>query len=162
MRHLALEFPDDPTVVHIEDQFLCGRSLLLAPILDRDARRRVYLPPGGWHDFHTGERLEGPQWIEREWPIETFPLFVRAGAVLPLAPVVQHTGELDYQRLTLVCALDDDAATGQIATPGGGTLGFEVRHRADGLHVRTSRPVEHLTAERPGGETIRIAAVEGL
>jgi alpha-glucosidase (family GH31 glycosyl hydrolase) len=94
MRSLWLEYPDDPVAVGRDDEYLWGRDILVAPVVEKGATsRRVYLPRGGWYDFWTGERVEGGREIAREVDLETMPLYVRAGAILPLGPVKQYTGE---------------------------------------------------------------------
>jgi alpha-D-xyloside xylohydrolase len=103
-RPLALAFGDDPTTWRIADEFLCGDGLLVAPLLEPGGRRRVYLPRGRWTDWWTRDVLEGPSWIEVEHPLETSPLFVREGAVVPLGPPMQHVGERPTDPLTLVVA----------------------------------------------------------
>ena len=94
LRHLVIEFQNDPTTFNIEDQFLCGRNLLIAPILTKNNTRLIYLPEGNWYDYWTGEQLTGPQWISRTYTLEFIPIFVRAGTILPLGPEVQCTDEL--------------------------------------------------------------------
>jgi alpha-glucosidase len=92
MRPLALAFAKDRRTHHLDDQFLLGDALLAAPVgYPGQTWRRVYLPGGPWYDFWTGERHSGE--VSVAAPLERMPLFVRAGAVLPLAPVMQHTGE---------------------------------------------------------------------
>ena len=94
MRALWLHYPDDPIAVARGDQFLWGSDILVAPVVEQGATlRQVYLPRGGWFDFWTNERHEGGQEILRKVDLETMPLYVRAGAILPLGPVKQYTGE---------------------------------------------------------------------
>ena len=94
MRALWLHYPDDPAAVARGDQYLWGRDLLVAPVVEKGATaRRVYLPRGTWHDFWTGERHEGGSEIARTVDIETLPLYVRAGGIVPMGPVKQYTGE---------------------------------------------------------------------
>jgi alpha-glucosidase (family GH31 glycosyl hydrolase) len=94
MRALWLHFPDDPKAVTCEDQYLWGRSVLVAPVVEKGATtRRVYLPQSAWYDFWTGEHIEGGREVERTVDLETMPLYVRAGSILPLGPVKQFTGE---------------------------------------------------------------------
>ncbi|MGB6483662.1 MAG: TIM-barrel domain-containing protein [Candidatus Acidiferrales bacterium] len=94
MRALWLHYPDDPAAVARGDEYLWGRDILVAPVCEKGASsRRVYLPRGDWYDFWAGERTEGGREINRDVDLETLPLFVRAGAILPLGPVRQHTGE---------------------------------------------------------------------
>lgn len=94
MRALWLHYPDDPIAVARDDEYLWGREILVAPIFENDATsRRVYLPKGPWHDFWTAERLEGGKEITRAVDLETMPLYVRGGAILPLGPVKQYVDE---------------------------------------------------------------------
>ncbi|HEV2305228.1 MAG TPA: TIM-barrel domain-containing protein [Candidatus Acidoferrales bacterium] len=93
-RALWLHYPDDPVAVARDDEYLWGRDILVAPVCEEGATsRRVYLPQGEWYDFWTGERTRGGREISRDVDLETLPLFVRAGAILPLGPVKQYTGE---------------------------------------------------------------------
>ncbi|AZN41598.1 TIM-barrel domain-containing protein [Paenibacillus albus] len=82
-RALVLDFPEDEQVHAIDDSYMMGDNLLVAPILNEGTGRSVYLPEGDWYDFWSGTRYEGKQHIVAE-TIE-IPLFVRAGTILPLA-----------------------------------------------------------------------------
>jgi alpha-glucosidase (family GH31 glycosyl hydrolase) len=94
MRALWLHHPDDPEAVQRGDQYLWGRDLLVAPVVEQGAStRRVYLPKGLWFDFWTGEQVTGGREIERAVDLATLPLYVRAGAVIPTGPVRQFDGE---------------------------------------------------------------------
>jgi alpha-glucosidase/alpha-D-xyloside xylohydrolase len=103
MRALWLHYPDDLAAVARGDQFLWGRDVLVSPVVEKGARSRsLYLPRGGWYDFWTEERLEGGREIERKVDLETMPLHVRAGTILPLGPIKQHTGDPVDGPVTLV------------------------------------------------------------
>jgi alpha-glucosidase/alpha-D-xyloside xylohydrolase len=94
MRALWLHHHDDPTAVARGDQFLWGRDILVSPVVEKGASsRRLYLPRGVWFDFWTEEKLEGGRDIDRLVDVETMPLHVRAGAVIPLGPVKQYVEE---------------------------------------------------------------------
>ncbi len=94
IRALWLHHPDDPAAVARGDEYLYGRDILVAPVVEKAATSRtVYLPKGVWYDFWTRERLEGGREISRPVDLQTMPLYVRAGALLPLGPVLQYTGE---------------------------------------------------------------------
>jgi alpha-glucosidase (family GH31 glycosyl hydrolase) len=94
MRALWIHFPDDPRAVACSDQYLWGKSIMVAPVVEKGAdTRQVYLPQGGWYDFWTGERIEGGREIARSIDLETMPLYIREGSVLPLGPVKQYTTE---------------------------------------------------------------------
>lgn len=94
MRAMPLTFPDDPAAWAFEQQYLLGPSLLVAPVIEPGGVTRLYLPAGGWYDVNTGGRFEGPSVLERAVPLDQMPVYGREGFLLPLGPVVQHTGEL--------------------------------------------------------------------
>jgi alpha-glucosidase (family GH31 glycosyl hydrolase) len=103
MRPLVLNHPDDPRVWSLAHEFLWGDDILVAPVTREGATAwPVYLPAGGWYDFWTGERHEGPGGLTVDAPLDRLPLFVRAGAILPLAPLMQHTGERPLDEVTLM------------------------------------------------------------
>ncbi len=101
-RPLLLAFQDDPATHGLDDQFLCGDHLLVAPVLKEGATRRtVYLPAGGWYDVWSDQRLSGPARIEVEAPLERIPVFARAGAVVPTGPSMAYVGQRPADPLTL-------------------------------------------------------------
>ncbi len=95
MRGLFLDFPDDPHVADIGDEYMFGPALLVAPVTDQGATSRsVYLPAGtDWYNFWTNELVHGGQRLIVQAPIDTIPVFVRAGSILPLGAPVQSTNE---------------------------------------------------------------------
>ena len=102
MRALWVHFPDDPKAVECGDQYLWGPNLLVAPVVEKGATiRTVYLPHGAWYDFWTHERVEGGREISRKVDLETLPLYVREGSILPLGPVKQFVGEKVDEPLSL-------------------------------------------------------------
>jgi alpha-D-xyloside xylohydrolase len=96
MRGLFMDFGDDPKTATIGDEYMFGPALLVAPVTEQGrTSRSVYLPAGAdWYNFWTNERVHGGQSIEAKAPIDTIPLFVRAGSILPLGSVVQSTNEV--------------------------------------------------------------------
>lgn len=102
MRALWLHYPGDPEAVKLGDEYLWGRDWLVAPVVQKGAKsRRVYLPEGIWFDWWTGEKLSGRRWIERAVDLATMPLYVRAGAIVPLDPVRQYTSQSMVEPATL-------------------------------------------------------------
>ena len=80
-----------------------GPDMLVAPVVAKSATsRRVYLPAGTWYDFWTNEKVEGGREIDRAVDLATMPLYVRAGAVIPMGPVKQYTEQPSDEPLTLV------------------------------------------------------------
>lgn len=101
MRPLMLNYPDDKTTFNIDTQFMIGDDVLISPVLgEGDTARQMYLPAGEWYDFWTREKVSGGKWITAKAPIEHVPVFVRAGAVIPMQPVVQYTDEKPTNPLT--------------------------------------------------------------
>ncbi len=96
LRPLLLEFPDDPAVATIDDSYMLGHDLLVAPIFNESpeaVKRSLYLPQGDWYDFWTDELISGGRYITRHAPLDTLPLYVRAGAILPLMPPADYVGD---------------------------------------------------------------------
>ncbi len=91
MRALFMDFPKDPMVADIPDEYMFGPAFLVAPVTEQGATsRKVYLPAGtDWYNYWTNERLKGGQTITAEAPIDTLPLFVRAGSIVPLGVEVE-------------------------------------------------------------------------
>jgi alpha-glucosidase len=86
-RPLVFDYQHDDAVVDLDDEYLFGRDLLVAPVTEAGTTsREVYLPEGDWYDWHTGELLHGRQSVIVETPLERIPVFVRAGAVVPMWP----------------------------------------------------------------------------
>jgi len=96
MRPLIMDFPKDPQAAAIGDQYLFGPAIMVTPVTTAGASTRtVYLPAGGapWYDFWTGVTSPAGQRIEAAAGVETLPLFVRPGSIIPLGPLVQYSGE---------------------------------------------------------------------
>ena len=94
MRALWLEYPDDPEAVKLGDEYFWGRDLLVAPVTEKGATtRHVYLPQGTWFDWWTNEKVQGGRWIDRPVDLATMPIYVRAGAIIPLDPVRQYVAQ---------------------------------------------------------------------
>ena len=89
-RALALEPGVPDSKLDIDDQYIIGDSLLVAPLFAGEASREVFLPEGAWYDFETGERHEGGQAITVTPGLETLPMFVREGAIIPMMPPLPH------------------------------------------------------------------------
>jgi alpha-glucosidase len=102
MRALCLNWPHDAHAVATDDAYMWGDQLLVAPVFEMAATERaVYLPEGTWWDFWTAEQAEGGNSVTRSVNLETTPLYVRAGAILPMGPVRQYAGEPAAEPTTL-------------------------------------------------------------
>jgi len=114
MRALAMDFPSDSKALDINDQYMFGKSFLVCPVTtamySRDTKedfsavgkRELYLPSGtDWIDFWTGEKLRGGQIVIKEAPVDIIPLYVRAGAIIPIGPDVQYATEKRWDNLEI-------------------------------------------------------------
>jgi alpha-D-xyloside xylohydrolase len=94
MRPLVMDHREEVTPRNIGDQFMFGPALLVSPVTDPgEDRRRVYLPNTTWSNFWTGESFSGGKFVMAAAPLETLPLFVRAGSIVPLGPAMEYTSQ---------------------------------------------------------------------
>lgn len=111
-RPLVLNYQEDPNTYNIDDEFMIGNDLLVAPVLKPDVTQRlVYLPKGAWYDYWTSKKYSGGTMIRVEAPLETVPMFVRAGAIIPLAPAMNFVGEKPWDPITFAIYADDGHAS---------------------------------------------------
>lgn len=89
-RALVVDYPEDESTYTIDNEYLIGESLLAAPFIDGSSKRKVYFPEGVWYDFNTDKKYEGGKSYEIEMTLDQIPLFVKEGAILPLAKPVQY------------------------------------------------------------------------
>lgn len=99
MRALFMDWPQDRKVWDMDDEYMFGKSFLVAPVVTPEDKREVYLPEGQWFDFWNGKRFEGSQTIVRNTPVDEIPVYVKAGTVLPVGPSVQYALEKEWDDL---------------------------------------------------------------
>jgi alpha-D-xyloside xylohydrolase len=104
LRALIFHHEEDPMCWHIDDQYYFGNSFLVAPIMNDDSVRDVYLPSGKWINFWTGEILEGNRWLKNvEMPLEHMPIYAKFGTQVPIYPHrVRCTDEMDLTKAVKV------------------------------------------------------------
>jgi len=96
MRPLVMDFASDPQALNVGDEYLFGPSILVKPVTTQGATTQsVYLPAGNasWYNFWTGEKAAAGQKIDAAAPVETLPLFIRPGSILPMGPFLQYSSE---------------------------------------------------------------------
>ena len=134
LRPLFFEYPNDPGSWTIDDQYLLGSDLLVAPMFTNGDRRRVYLPPGAWIDYQSGRVYQGAGW--HEIPAGRIPvvLLVKNHSVLPHIKVAQSTTDMDWDNVELrVFSTDGAAAKGLFTRPGGDVQTLSVVPRGRGF-----------------------------
>jgi alpha-glucosidase (family GH31 glycosyl hydrolase) len=102
IRALWLHYPADERARGRGNEYLWGRDLLVAPVYEKGAtNRELYLPQGTWYDWWTSTKQAGGRSFKRPVDLATMPIYVRAGAILPVDPMRQYTGEKVSEPLTL-------------------------------------------------------------
>ncbi|HEY3862518.1 MAG TPA: TIM-barrel domain-containing protein [Verrucomicrobiae bacterium] len=181
MRPLFVEYPGDEAAAAIDDEFLFGADLLVAPVLWEGATdRAVYLPKGDWLDYWTGKRFEGGRSVDVPAPLESIPVFVRAGGFVFRQPVVQNTEEMAGNSLEVLAAPSDNS-TAILYEDDGTTLAYtnsvflerqfhHTRRAAQeivevdnigGSYVPASRPLELQLWESRAPKSITLAEFTG-
>lgn len=171
MRALAMDFRTDRQAVTTPDQYMFGKTLMVAPVVSANTDvRTVYLPgKEDWFDFWTGKRHGGGKVIAAKADIATIPLFARAGSILPLGPVVQYADEKSAEPVEIRVypgkdgsyVLYDDAGDGDGYTANAyATVRFEWKQAAASL---TIQPRQGAFPGMPGKQayTVRCGALPG-
>ncbi|HVQ38941.1 MAG TPA: TIM-barrel domain-containing protein [Pyrinomonadaceae bacterium] len=153
-RALLLNYQDDTSTYNLDDEFMVGEDLLVAPVTKPDITRRlVYLPKGTWYDYWTNKKYEGGATISVEAPLETVPMFVRAGAIIPMSPEMNYVGEKPSDPITFNIYPDEKgAASATLYEDDGLSPAYK-----QGQFRRTTVSVERALA----GFTVNIALPQG-
>jgi alpha-glucosidase len=147
MRAMLYEFPQDHETVNLGDQFMLGSQILVAPVVKAGARaREVWLPEGVWTDFWTSERLKGGRYILANAPLDTLPIFLKAGAILPLWNDAPNTQARDRENLSLDLypfvgksvfnLYEDDGESYDFEKGKSARLNFQLEHNPSACEIR--------------------------
>jgi alpha-glucosidase len=99
---LVLNYPTDVNTYTIDDQYLFGENMLICPVTEKGARTRtLYLPEGDWIDYWSGETYSGKQNIITKTPLDKLPVYIKAGAIIPMQPDMHYFGEKPIDPITL-------------------------------------------------------------
>jgi alpha-D-xyloside xylohydrolase len=132
MRPLLLDYQDDLTTHTLDLQYLFGDAFLVAPVFSEESEVPIYLPRGRWVDYWSKQTHGGPGWISVHAPLDTLPLFVREGSIVPMGPEVQYVGEKPLDPLTLdIYPADEGSFT--LLDEIGGQIELSYRFDRDGL-----------------------------
>jgi alpha-D-xyloside xylohydrolase len=166
MRALFMDFPNDPRVATIGDQYMFGPAFLVAPVTEQGATSRaVYLPAGAdWYDYWTNRRYAGGQTVTVAAPIDQIPLFVRAGSIVPVGVQIPNTATRQPleairvypgrdARFTLY---DDDGVTNAYRKTGGSKAELRWDDKAGKLTASGKLP----TGQDAGGLVQVVAAAQ--
>jgi alpha-D-xyloside xylohydrolase len=121
VRPLFFEFPNDPGSWTIDDEYMFGSDLLVAPMFASGEQRKVYLPPGDWIDYQSGKVYEGARWHDIALGEIPVVLLVKNHSVLPHIKVAQSTNDMDWNNVELrVFSTDGAPVTGLFTRPDSG------------------------------------------
>jgi alpha-glucosidase len=130
LRPLYYEYPEAPEAYDFSDEYLFGESMIAAPVaspIDQEsglARKDVWLPPGQWIEWYTGARLEGPARLQRGFALAEVPVYVKAGAIVPMQPPMRRTGEKPIDPLILTIFPGESGST-RVYDDAGDSLGYK-------------------------------------
>jgi alpha-D-xyloside xylohydrolase len=104
IRAMAMHHPDDKLCWHIDDQYYFGDHFLVAPVMNSENQRDVYLPEGRWVSFFSGEMVEGGRWLKNiEVPLDEMPIYVEFGAKIPIyLHPVKSTDDIDWNKVETI------------------------------------------------------------
>jgi alpha-glucosidase/alpha-D-xyloside xylohydrolase len=146
MRAMWLHHFDDERARGLGSQYLWGKDLLIAPVFEKGATsREVYLPAGEWYDWWTNERVAGGRNVTRPVDLATMPIYARAGAIIPLDPVRQHTGEAATEPTTLKVYRGTDGSF--VLYDDDGTSNDYLRERGTWTRLTWNEGAKRLTIE---------------
>jgi alpha-glucosidase len=141
LRPLVYDYPNDPKTYTLHDQVLLGSHIMAAPVYRPGVEyRAVYLPEGTWYDWWTGERYNGNSHILAHAPLERMPMYVKAGAIVPMQPVMQYVDErpIDQLRVRIwqgngeFVLYEDDGTSYEYQSGAWSTTTYRVHQQEDG------------------------------
>jgi alpha-glucosidase len=107
-RPLMLNYQHDSNTLNLDDEFMIGEDLLVAPILQPNQTSRLaYLPDGIWYDYWTDRKQRGGTMIRVEAPLEVVPMFIRGGSIIPEGPEMNYVGEKPFGPITFYIHPDE-------------------------------------------------------
>jgi len=162
MRPLVMEYPRDPQVANLTDQWLMGARLMAAPIFTTNNQRSIYLPGGDWYFLDNNQKLAGGRRLTATVAPEAIPALVRAGTILPLAPILQHTAELPGGPLEVEIYPGSDASFILVEDDGQSTAyeQGQVRHTEFKWHDRSGTLTWKVEGPYHGTDTFKALDVK--
>ncbi len=161
MRPMMVEFGDDPTTYQLDRQYMLGGDLLVAPVFSASGEVQFYLPAGQWTNVLTGDVVSGGTWRTEHHEVDSIPLYLREGAVLPARRnTSEANGEFlgDLELLLGAAPSDGEASTSvTVNEPGGASASVSVTWSGGKANVSASG-LDSFTVRRPGSAAI---AAEG-
>ena len=101
VRPMYLEYPSAPKSYSTPYQYMFGKELLVAPVIDSSGMKEIFLPPGEWIDYFTGQKYSGDKTIKEKYPLDRMPVFVKAGAIIPMQTNLQYSDQRPLDTLVV-------------------------------------------------------------
>ncbi|MHB1456594.1 MAG: glycoside hydrolase family 31 protein [Armatimonadota bacterium] len=149
IRALVMDYPDDLAAADVDNQFMFGGSMMVAPIISGPSRT-VYLPAGNWIDYWTGETYKGGVSIEYKAPLDRIPLFIKEGSIISMYPVMQYVGEKPVTEIEFdiypckskssYTLYEDDGETTKYLKGISASLHVECRSSKDSIGIKMDKP----------------------
>jgi len=153
MRALVLDYQDDENVYEIGDQYLFGHSLMVCPVTTKGAQTRtVYFPQGDWFDYWTGKKYSGRQYANVVAPLDSMPIFTKAGAIIPMQETMRYVGEKQSDRI-IFDIFPGANNTFNLYEDDGRSLDYqEEMYALTKINLLSSSTSSKITIARPGGK----------
>ncbi len=101
VRPLYLEYPSSSKSYSYPGEYMFGSELLVAPVTDSSGEKEIFLPPGEWVDYFTGQKYAGDRVIHEKYPLDRMPLFVKSGSIIPMQPDMTYSDEKPLETLVV-------------------------------------------------------------
>jgi len=137
MRAMMLEFPHNPTWLHLDRQYMLGDSLLVAPIFREDNMAEYYLPSGEWTDVLSGDPIIGGRWVREKMGFLELPLLAKPNSMIPMSENEEHPGwRLDEPLVLNLFCIESGCDIGiRVATSDGKAAHFTCRRERNAIVV---------------------------
>jgi alpha-D-xyloside xylohydrolase len=156
LRSMLLEFPGDPTCAYLDQQYMLGDSLLVAPVFSHDGSVSYYVPAGLWTNLLNGKQVQGPGWQRETHDFMSLPLLARPNAVIPLGNLTDRPDYDFSDEVTLHILSMEDGNSSNVEIPsldGKIETVFEIERRGDTIHIQRQGPAKAWNVAR-GGTTV--------
>jgi alpha-glucosidase len=155
MKALVLNYQDDENVYEIGDQYMFGENLMVCPVTTKGAQTRtVYLPGGEWYDWWTGKKYTGKQFVHVVAPLDTIPVFAKAGAIIPMQPAMKYVGEKPVDVITLDIFPSGNSSFNLYEDDGQSLNYLQGQYSITKIKASVSSERFHLRIEKPEGNFI--------
>ena len=159
LRSMLMEFPDDPTCAFLDQQYMLGDSLLVAPVFSHDGSVSYYVPQGRWTNLLNGCQLEGPGWQRETHDFMSLPLMVRPNSVIPVGNRMDRPDYDFSDGVTLQIYQMEAGKSASVEIPsadGKITSVFEIERQGKSIHIRRHGPAKAWNVRWPGSPVTRI------